>query len=276
MYIVSLMDIPFDSYQSAGDAFKLSGGLNLILALTKITEGTRSFFFWPESYFPNYLKKLQLLIFLFGSLLCFWMPKSYARKLGAFALLTLIVFAPRFLQLLHPGGKYHALTLTAYALVFSGAVLIVNRAGYTYLRNLSIVLSFFLVAGYILQCNWISTVNYLNTLAHYSTLTQVLARVRSIPDAAWDGKQIVVVGSYNMPSEYPFRPATGVASNFMDAGHMQKLAQLMREQVNFVEANESMLKILEYAKTHQPWPSPESVSVVDSKGLVVFSSTPAD
>ena len=271
IFIVSLMDIPFDSYQSAGDAFKISDGINLTLALTKITEGTRSFFFWPESYFPNYLKKLQLLIFLFGALLCFWLPKSYAKKLSAFILLILIVFAPRLLQLLHPGGNYHALTLTAYALVFSGAVLIIHQAGYTHLRNLSIVLSFFLISGYTLQCNWISTVNYLNTFAHYSTLTQVLSRIRSLPEKSWDGKTIAVAGSYDMPSNYPYRSATGVATEFMDVGHMQKLADLMRDDVRFIPIGSNTPGALEYAANHPVWPHPESVAVVDGIGVVVFS-----
>ena len=71
-----------------------------------------------------------------------------------------------------------------------------------------------------MQCNWISTVNYLNTLAHYTTLTQVLARVRSIPDAQWDGRKIAVVGRYDMSTDYPYKPATGVATKFMDAKHM--------------------------------------------------------
>jgi len=241
--------------------------------MTEILHGTRSFFFWPEHYFPNYLKKLQLLFLLFAVIFCLWLPKSPGGKIGALALLGLTVFTPRMLQLLHPEGKYHALTLTAYALVFAGAIAIINRAGHTLVRNLSIALSFILIAGYTIQCNWISTVNYLNTLAHYTTLTQVLAQARAIPNVQWDGKKIAVVGSYDMPSDYPFKPATGVANKFMDAKHMQDLAQLMRERVTFVEADESMPKVLEYAKTHQPWPNPSSIGVVDSIGVVVFSKT---
>ena len=79
------------------------------------------------------------------------------------------MLAPRALQFLHPHGSYHHLTLTAYAIVVAGAVMIVARSGSTLARNVSIVLAAFLLAGYVMQCNWISTVNYLNTQAHFNT-----------------------------------------------------------------------------------------------------------
>ena len=44
------------------------------------------------------------------------------------------------------------------------------------------------------------------------TLTQILARLRSLPDAGWDGKKIVVVGRYEMPTTYPFATRDAVAS----------------------------------------------------------------
>jgi hypothetical protein len=141
------------------------------------------------------------------------------------------------------------------------------------IRNISTILAFLLIAGYILQCNWISTVNYLNTLAHYTTLTQVLARVRSLPDKNWDGENIVVVGKYKMSSDYPFKSATGVAVSYMDAFHMQHLANLMRDDISFVEANSTMPEVLKYAATHEPWPNPASVGVINGMGFVVFSKS---
>ena len=137
------------------------------------------------------------------------------------------------------------------------------------------VLASFLVWGYILQCNWVSTVNHLNTLAHYTTLTQVLARTRSLPDENWDGKKIAVVGKYKMSSEYPYKSATGVAVSYMDAFHMQHLANLMRDDVTFVEADNTIPAALEYATTHAPWPNPDSVGVVNGIGVVVFSKSGA-
>jgi hypothetical protein len=153
--------------------------------------------------------------------------------------------------------------------------MIVNRAGRTFARNLSIVLATIMLAGYVMQCNWISTVNYLNTLAHYATLTQVLARVRSIPDAQWDGRRIAVVGTYDMSSSYPFKPSTGVANEFLDAPHMDMLGHLMRDQATFVAADESMPRVLEFAASHPSWPDPGSVGVVDGVGVVVFAKAPA-
>ena len=206
-----------------------------------------------------------------AGIFCLWLPKSLGGKIGAVVILVLASFAPRMLQLLHPEGNYHNLTLTAYSVVIAGAVMIINRAGHTIVRNSSIVLAFFLIAGYVMQCNWISTVNYLNTLAHYTTLTQVLARVRSVPNEQWDGKNIAVVGSYNMSSAYPYKGAVGVATDFMDAKHMQNLADLMRDDVTFVQADHTTPNALKYAAKHSPWPHPESVGVVDGKGVVVLS-----
>ena len=272
MVAVSFMDLNFDSSQAAGEAFNLSEGINLTYAITEIMHGTRSFFLWPESYFPEYLKKLQLVFMAGAGIFCLLLPRSLGAKISAVVLLVLACFTPRILQLIHPAGTYHNLTLTAYALVIAGAVVIINRAGRAVIiRNLSTMLAVFLIAGYIMQCNWVSTVNYLNMLAHYTTLTQVLARARSLPDKNWDGKKIAVVGKYNMSSDYPYKSATGVAVKFMDAFHMQHLARLMRDDVTFVDADSTMPEVLEYAATHAPWPNPASVGVVNGMGVVVFS-----
>jgi len=269
---VSFMDLNFDTSHAAGEAFNLRKEINFTYALSEIMQGTRSFFLWPENYFPDYLKKLQLVFIAGAGIFCLLLPKSPGGKIGAVLLLVLASFTPRILQLIHPAGIYHNLTLTAYALVIAGAVVIINRAGRTVaIRNASTVLAFFLIAGYIMQCNWISTVNYLNTLAHYTTLTQVLARARSLPDTNWDGKKIAVVGKYKMSADYPFKSATGVAVSYMDAFHMQHLANLIRDDVKFVTADSTMPEVLEYAAMHAPWPNPASVGIVNGAGVIVFS-----
>ncbi|MDH3947344.1 MAG: glucosyltransferase domain-containing protein [Gammaproteobacteria bacterium] len=271
--IVSFMGISFDSTHAADKAFSLGDGINLSYAASEIAQGTRSFFFWPENYFPDYLKKLQLLLLAGAGVICLWLPRSPGGKIGAIAMLVVASLCPRLLQILHPEGVYHNLTLTAYGVVIAGAIMIINRAAHTAIRNLSIILSFILISGYVMQCNWISTVNYLNTLAHYSTLTQVLARIRSLPGDGWDGKDIVVVGKYKMSPNYPFKSATGVAVSFMDAIHMQHLANLMRDDVSFTEADNATPGALEYAAMNPSWPHPASVGVIDGTGVVVFSKT---
>ena len=268
---VSTMHLDFDSSQAAGTAFRLGGATHLTQALPEIWQGTRSFFLWPERYFPDYLKDAQLAFLAVAGIFCVWLPARPWAKVAAVALLVLASFTPRALQLLHPDGHYHSLTLTGYAVLVAGAVMVVLRAGSTLVRNVSIVVALFLVAGYVVQCNWISTVNYLNTLAHFETLTQVLARVRSLPDAGWDGKKIAVVGSYDMPSDYPFKPVDAVASKFMDAKHMGDMARLMRDEATFVAADETMPDVLDFAKTHPPWPHPASVGIVGGMAVVVFS-----
>jgi hypothetical protein len=268
---VSTMHVEFDSTQGTDEAFRLGGVAKFSLAISEIWTGTRSFFVWPERYFPDYLKGLQLAFLAATGIFCLWVPRQSWAKIAAITLLLLACFTPRLLQLLHPAAHYHSLTLTAYAVLVAGAVTILFRAGRTFVRNVSILVASILVAGYVLQCNWISTVNYLNTLAHFQTLTQVLARLRAIPDASWDGKKIAVVGSYDMPSDYPFKPVDAVASKFMDAKHMGDLARLMRDEATFVAADETMPKVLEFARARSPWPNPSSVGVVDGMGVVVLS-----
>src|SRR6266567_2702549 len=264
---VSMMDIPFDSEQAAETAFRLGDATKFSLAAHEIWGGTRGFFIWPERYFPDYLKQLQLALLAAAGIFCVWLPRGLVAKSAAVVLLVLAAFAPRILQLVHPEGQYHSLTLTAYA------VMIVIRGTRALTRNVSIIVTVFLVAGYVMQCNWISTVNYLNTFAHFDTLTQVLARLRSLPDASWDGKKVVVVGRYEMPTGYPFTTRDAVAPKFLDATHMTYMARLLRDEAIFVTADKTMPRVLDYARDHPQWPNPTSVAIVDGMGVVVFSNT---
>jgi hypothetical protein len=272
--IVWFQDIDFSSYQGAGEAFSLQRGFSPSYAITEVIKGTRSFFFWPEHYFPDFLKKLQLVFLATAGILCLWLPNGLPKKIAAAVIFLLAFLSPRILQLVHPEGDYHNLTLTAYAVTIAGSVMIVLRAKYILVRNLSIVFAAILIGGYIIQCSWISTVNYLNTLAHYTTLTQVLARVRSLPEE-WNGEKVIVVGNYKMKQDYPYKETTGVATNYIGAKftkHMNYLARLMRDEMVFVPADQTTPKALEYAREHLAWPHPTSVGVVDGAGVVVFSN----
>lgn len=268
---VSFMTIEFDGYQSAEKALKPGAGIDLRRAIPIIIERTRGFYLWPEAYFPGFLKKLQLAFLAATALACMLLPRTWAARLGALVLLGAICFAPRSLQLLHAEGQYHELTLTAYALVVAAAIAVVRRASPTAVRNLAAVAAVLVIAGYVVQSAWISTVGYLNTMAHYTTMTQVLSRLRSLPDTRWDGKTIVVVGEYEMAHDYPFRRATGIAPSFMRAQHMNRMARLMRDEAEFVKADASMPAVAEFAATHPKWPHPASVGVVGGVGVVVFS-----
>ena len=75
-----------------------------------------------------------------------------------------------------------------------------------------------------------------------------------------------------MPSTFPFKPATGVATKFMSPLHMNFLAELMRDEARFVPADARHPAVLEFAATHKPWPSPDSVGIVDGMGVVVLST----
>ena len=271
MLIISFMDIPFDSVHGANQAFTFTDGIDLSSAVLQIIEGTRSFFFWPENYFPNYLKKIQLLLGVGAAIFCLWLPNNWRERIIAVLLFGICLFAPRVLQLLHPEGNYHQLSLTAYSVVIAGFVMIILRTEQVVVKNLSVVLTMVLIFGYALQCNWISTVNYLNTNAHYSTMTQILSRIKSLDVENWRETKVVVVGSYKMPSDYPFKRATGVSTTFIDAKHMQKLARLLREDIEFMPAEEINQQALDYAAKHAPWPSPSSVGMVDSMGVLVLS-----
>jgi hypothetical protein len=273
--MVASLNIDFDAAQGADKAFSLSyrleHGFPLVQGLSEVLQGTRSFFFWPENYFPDLLKKLQLVLLAGGAIHCLWLPRSLLGKAAAVALFAVAAVSPRTMQLLHPQGSYHNLTLTAYALVVAAAVMIVLRSGHVVARNAAAMVSMVLIVGYVGQCNWVSTVNYLNTQAHYATMTQILARLRSLPAQDWDGRTVAVVGRLEMRSDRPFRPATGVATAFLDSGHMTQLARLMRDDATFVSATAAPAKVREFAEGRAAWPSPGSVGVVDGMGVVVFA-----
>lgn len=272
---VSSLNIQFDSAQGADQAFslrsRLEHGLQLVYASSEVLRGTRAFFVWPEAYLPQPLKAVQALLMVGAAICCLILPRKPPAKVLALVLLGLVALSPRVMQFLHPQGNFHKLTLTAYALVIASAAMVIARAAGTAVRNAAALVTMFLVAGYVTQCNWISTVNLLNTQAHFATMTQILARLRSLPDTAWDGKTVLVVGSYDMPSGFPFQRATGVASDFINPGHMTFLARLMRDEATFVKADASMPRLLEFAQAHKAWPHPESVGLVDGMGVVILS-----
>src|SRR6266511_156490 len=269
--IVKSWGVQFDSYQSADAAFNLEGHADILGGLSRVLVGTLAFFFWPEAYFPDYLKKLQLVLLLGAGVVCVWLPDRISKKAVAAVFLAAALFTPRLLQLLHPLGNFHNLTLTAYAVTVAGFVMIITRAGNVLTRNLSAVLSVVLLGGYLIQANWISTVNYFNTLAQYTTLTQILARVRAIPNQQWDAKRIVFIGELRMQPTYPFKPAIGVATPYIGAKLVGYLAKLMRDDL-VVLPPEAVPKASEYAALHLPWPHPDSVAVVDGVGVVVLSN----
>jgi hypothetical protein len=269
---VSLAGGVATSYQGADEAFKLRPDLNPVRIASMLATGTRSFFVWPEPYFPGYLKQLQLLLVAGAALVCVAVPRSWPRKAAALVLLALALVAPRTLQLLHPGGSFHNLTLTAYAVAVAGCLMLVLRGAPAAARNAAAVVAAGIVAGYVIQSNWISTVNLQNTTAHFAQATQVLTRARSLPASDWDGKTIVVAGSMPLFDDYPFRRATGVAPQFIRAQHLQRLAHLLRDPAKIVSIADADPSVQALARTLPPWPHPSSVTTVDGVALVVLSA----
>lgn len=271
VWTVSLMDLKFDTYQGAGDAFSLKKGLQLATAIPEVLQGTRTTLLYPEAYFPEYLKKLQLLFLAAAAVPCLWLPKRWPLKLASLALLGAATFSPRLLQFLHPAGTYHNLTLTAYALLVAGSLTVLLRAGHMWLRNGTVALGTLLIAGYLIQCNWISSVGHLNTLAHYSTATQVLSRLNTLPTEGWDGRTVAVFGGYGMHSGYPFKRATGIASEFIDVGHFKNFAMLLRDGRTYLTGDEAPASVQAHAATLPSWPKPDSIGIVEGMAVVVLS-----
>jgi hypothetical protein len=268
---VSQMHLQFDAYQGAGEAFSFSKSLQLSVAIPTVIAGTKSFFLYPESYFPGYLKNIQLVLLLGAGMLCLWLPKTIANKLAALLILGLSLFTPRLLQVLHPGGVFHNLTLTAYAIIIAGCLTIHFRAGRIWLHNISSLLAVILIGGYLIQCNWISSVGYLNTLAHYSTMTQIMTQIKSLPAGEWDGRTVAVQGKHGMYSRYPFKKATGIASEFIDTGHMQWMAHLLRENMVFIDLAQASPEARQYAVSRKPWPHADSLGVAGGVAVLVLS-----
>ncbi|MBI3154332.1 MAG: glucosyltransferase domain-containing protein [Burkholderiales bacterium] len=273
------LDVPMDAAQGADEAFslhsRLEHGLQLGRALAAVVQESRAFFVWPEAYLPQPLKALHALLVAAAALACLIVPRGVKAKTVALVLLGLALLAPRTLQLMHPGGTFHKLTLTAYALVIAGAALLVARSAGRALRSGVLAAGALLLAGYIVQCNWVSTVNLLNTQAHIATVTQVLARVRALPAGGWDGRTIAVVGRYDMAGDFPYHGATGVASEYLGARHMAFIARLLRDEARFVEPEAAAPGVAAFAAGRPAWPHPDSVGIVDGVGVVVLARMPA-
>jgi hypothetical protein len=257
-------------YQGADEAFAMRPKLDPTLMASLLSQGSRAFFIWPEHYFPPYLKVLQIVLVGGAALACLSLPKTWRAKAAALVVFGLALVAPRTLHLLHPGGNFHQLTLTAYAVVIAGSLMIILRGAAALLRNAAAVISLIVIAGYVMQCNWISTVNAQNTMAHFAQATQILARARSLPDSNWDGNTIVVSGSLRLFDEYPFRKTTGVSSDFINASHLQYVARLLRDNVKVVPIEEASPTV-QAATVHLPvWPHPQSVTVIEGVAVVAL------
>lgn len=272
------LDLPANAAHGADDAFSLQSrvdrGLQLGRAASVVLQDSRAFFVWPEAYLPQPLKGLHALFVAAAALCCLLVPRGWQRKLTALVVLGVALLAPRTLQFMHPVGDFHKLTLTAYALVIAGAALVVLRSAGTAVRNGALLAGAVLLAGYVVQCNWVSTVNLLNTQAHMATVTQVLARLRALPAAGWDGRTVAVVGRYDMAGDFPYRAATGVASEYLVARHMSFIAGLLRDEARFVEPDESMPGVRAFAAGRPVWPHPDSAGIVDGIAVVVLSRKP--
>jgi hypothetical protein len=272
------MDLPANTAHGADDAFsvqsRLERGLQLGRALAVVLQESRAFFVWPEAYLPQALKGLHALFIAAAALCCLLVPRGWARKLTALVVLGVVLLAPRTLQFMHPAGDFHKLTLTAYALMIAGAALVVLRSAGTAARNGALAAGAVLLAGYVVQCNWVSTVNLLNTQAHMAAVTQVLARVRALPAEGWDGRTIAVVGRYDMTGDFPYRGATGVASEYLGARHMNFIARLLRDEARFVEPDSAPPGVAAFATGRPAWPHSDSVGIVGGVAVVVLSSRP--
>lgn len=273
--IVNILHIHMSSYQGADEAFSLSSFslYELWRPFLQVVKGSRSFYFWPENYFPLYLKYIQLFFIFSATIFCLILPKAIPYRILTLFIFGLALVAPRSLQFAHPDGNFHNLTLTAYAIVVAAAIAIVNRKGKMPVRNVSILLSSILILGYVQQCNWISTINYLNDRAHYATLTQMLARVRSLSSDSlkWDGKRVAIFGSYNMPEHKIFKKATGVASNFIRPQELQDFANLLRDEITFIYSGDVSPRVKQFAESRPPWPHPNSVGIIDGIAVLVLS-----
>lgn len=269
--MVAIIGIPTSTYQNADKAFTVPDTINIGMTLRLVIEGTRSFLFWPENYFPAGLKAIQLGLIAAAALACLFQPVSIAKKVVLAICAVGGLLAPRALQILHPLGTYHNLTLTAYGMVVAGAVMLALRARSNFWRNLICVATIALIFKYVMLSNWISTVNYLNYSAHQSVLTQILTRIRDFPPATITQPEVAVIGTLKMPDAYPFLSQTGIATDYISLNHLGKFSALMGQPVKFVGADHLPQPVLEVIKSVPVWPAPGSVFNAGGTVVVVLS-----
>jgi hypothetical protein len=269
--LVAMLGLPSDPYQHADKAFTLSDGLNLGTSIQLIVQGTRSFLFWPENYFPADLKAIQLGLIAAAALVWVFQPVSVGKKVAAAVCAAGGILAPRALQFLHPEGTFHNLTLTAYGIVVAGTVMVALRSRSIFWRNLICAAAAVLIFKYVMLSNWISTVNYLNFSAHQSVLTQILTRITDFPPATITRPEVAVIGKLKMPDAYPFLPQTGIATDYIDLAHLGKFSAVMGQPIKFVGEDQLPEQVREIAKNAPEWPAPGSTFSANGMAIVVLS-----
>ena len=274
LYVLAVSQIGYEArtYQHVDEAFSFEHALQPQLVVPAIIAGSKAFFLYPENYFPEFLKKLQLLLIAGGALAATLLSSGAKNKTLACLLIAAAAVSPRLLQFIHPTGQFHNLTLTAYAVLVAGLISILLKSRSNPVRSISILLCGALIWGFTVQCNWISTVGYLNHQAHFSLTNRILARLDALPADAWDGRSVAVFGRYAMPAEYPFLKATGIAPDFVDSDHMYFLARILRDKTSFIETDSAPAAAKEYALSHKPWPHQDSVGIAGGVAVVILSS----
>ncbi len=234
-------------------------------------------------YFSRPLSYLALPLYI-GAVAAVWArSEGFARKAAAASLLGLAFLAPRSLQAVHPRANYHELTLFGHAVFLSGAGALALSLAWRRLRSVMQACALLLIAGFIHSNNVGASALVFDYQAVMHWANRILDRVEQHPRYHEIGnrsvRRIVFVGDLYEVSDWfyrgrPFVAATGIADGVPNIV-FDKLLNLLRSNVTDQGIRpEAKRQAVLYALSHQPWPHPDSVTILDDGTIVVVLGKP--
>ena len=290
---VAVFNVQLVAYQGAAsmgasDFAAVTRGLRVVLIETARFLGGRFQSIYPESsYFTWKDKALCAVVYLGAIAGIAAMARRMRGRSGAAVLMFLMaLFAPRVLQVAHPDGNYHELTLTGYGVYLAGAAAFAMEMKNRIARSAVQLVLVVLICSFIHSNNVGAAALAFDYQAIMHWGNRVLAMIEADPRCAvqmgsWAPKRIMFVGDAYRVSDWfyrgrPFVTAVGIADGIPNIV-FDSIFRLLRVNATSVGIPpQTHSEGLAYAARHEAWPHPESVTVLRDGTIVVVLSKPAD
>jgi hypothetical protein len=287
----SVFNIQLTTYQGAAgllsfDWAAIIAGLPSVAWETARFLGMRLPSIYPESLYFTPTHKLMCLAVYAAAFAGLWASgRMMAARIGACALFLAALFAPRAVQVFHPGGNYHELTLTGYGVfIAASAAFAMNVSGRWPRTGVQAVVAL-LIAGFLHSNNVGASALVFDYQAIMHWGNRILARVEqhprySAPPAGAVRKAVFVGDLYKVSEWYyrgrPFVQAVGIADGVPNI-IFDAIFRLLRVNASTDGLSDgSRRQAAAFAAGRPAWPHPDSVTVLeDGTIVVILDNSPA-
>ena len=263
------------TYQGADKMFEYSFS-KLHLGFLKSIALYKNIFLKQQSYFPSYAKNILLALFVIAiTSIIIKKCSSPIRAIMLSSLLICLSFIPCVLQVIHPAGRYHVLTLTSVAVLFAGITAIIFINKWTFLKNISVILIVFVLYIFACENNRKSVISLQSTRAEQMLASRMLARAEALPEYfQMEKKTFVFIGKlprHEIDCEYPFLSSVGVGGYRLNGPRGWAVLRLLRTKVYPPTAKQIQVA-KDHIKSRRGWPHLDSVFIVDNIVVVILSN----